>query len=197
MQKQTLVTGRTSIVKMLVLAATLLPAAPGAAVAKPTASTSKFAVVDMQNVILNVNEGKSAREGLEKEIKAKEKELLKQKAELDKMNQEWKSQAALLSEDARMKKQQEFQEKFMNLRNQEMEFQGEIKKKEQAATQKIAVNVTKIVNKLAEDRGYEMVFETSSSGLLYLKDPADLTKEVIAAYEEQSKKDRKANTAKK
>ena len=47
------------------------------------------------------------------------------------MNQDWKTQAALLSEQAKMKKQQEFQQKFMQLRNDEMKFQQTIKKQVQ------------------------------------------------------------------
>ncbi len=148
----------------------------------------KYAVVDMQNVILNVEEGKSARANLEKEIKDKQKDLGKRKEELDKMNEEWTKQAPLLNEQARMGKQKEFQEKFMALRNDEMAFQDDIKKKEGQATQKIAIAVTKIVNDMAKAKGFDMVFETSSAGLIYLKDPTDLTKDVIKEYEVQSKK---------
>ena len=157
-------------------------------------TSARYAVVDMQSVILNVSEGKEAREKLEKEIKEKEKELTKAKEELDKMNGEWKTQAPLLSESARLKKQQEFQEKFVELRTREMDFQKEIKGKEQLATQKIAVTVTKLVNDMAKSRGYEMVFETSSAGLLYLKDPYDMTKEITDAYEAKSKKEKGAGT---
>lgn len=156
--------------------------------ASTAAFAEKYAVVDMQSVILNVEEGKSARSSLEKEIKDKQKELGKKKEELDKMNEEWTKQAPLLNEQARMSKQKEFQEKFMALRNDEMAFQDDIKRKEQQATQKIAVAVTKLVNDIAKAKGIDMVFETSSAGLIYLKDPADLTKEVIAAFEAQNKK---------
>src|SRR5690606_13065880 len=106
---------------LMALPLMLLAAAPAMAAEAP-----RFGVVDMQQVILSVEEGKQARASLENEIKAKEAELQKQKEELDKMNKEWKDQAALLSEDARMKKQQEFQEKFLALRNAEMEFQANI-----------------------------------------------------------------------
>ena len=117
-----------------------------------------------------------------------------------KLNKDWKSQAPLLSEEARLKKQQDFQEKFLNLRNQEMTFQAEIKRKEQKATQKIAMQVSDLVNTLAKERGFLMVFETNSAGLIYLRDPVDLTKEVITAYEEWSKSHKKIGdepTAKK
>ena len=157
------------------------------------AKTSKYGVVDMQKVILTVEEGKEARAKLEKEIKAKEKELLAKKSELDKMNQEWKAQAALLSEEARLNKQREFQEKFLALRNSEMEFQASIKRKEQKATQKIAVKVAKLVDKIARDKKLDAVFETNSSGLLYLDNPLDLTQTVISEYGKTPKKTAKTN----
>jgi outer membrane protein len=149
-------------------------------------AASKYGLINMQAVILNVEEGKQARARLEKEIEKKEKELADQKKELDKMNEEWKGQAALLSENARMQKQQEFQEKFLNLRNAEMTFQQEIKREEQKATQNIAVRVQKMVEKMSDELKLDMVFESNTSGLLYLKDPVDLTDKVIAAYEKES-----------
>ena len=75
----------------------------------------------------------------------------------------------------------------MSLRNDEMKFQQEIKRKEQLATQKIAVSVSKYVNELAKSRGYEMVFEANSAGLLYLKDPVDLTSEVVEKFGKKAK----------
>lgn len=157
--------------------ALILAAAPVVA-----AEGGKFGVVDMQQVILSVEEGKAARAALENEIKAKEAELQKSKEELDKMNKEWKDQAALLSEDARMKKQQEFQEKFLALRNSEMEFQANIKRKEQKATQQIAMKVAAVVDAIAKDKKLTGVFETNSAGLLYLESPVDLTQLVITEY---------------
>ncbi len=175
-----------SLTLAMTTAAILFTSEPGSAVAKPQAATSKYGVVNMQSVILNVAEGKAARSELEKAIKAKEADLKTKKAELDKLNNEWKNQAAILSEQARLQKQQEFQQKFIALRNEEMTFQKEIKRKEQTATQKIAMKVTQLVNDLAAKRGFEMVFETSSAGLVYLKNPVDLTPEVTKMYEAQS-----------
>src|SRR5690606_3549673 len=96
-----------------------------------------------------------------------------------------KSQAALLSESARLKKQQDFQERFLALRNAELTFQQEIKRKEQKATQSIAVNVARIVDNIARSKDFEAVFETNTAGLLFLKDPIDLTNDVIGEYEKK------------
>ena len=159
----------------------------GAAQIAIAVEAPKFGVVDMQSVILTVEEGKAARSDLEKQIKEKEKELQKQKEELDKMNDAWKNQASILSEEARMGKQKEFQEKFMALRNSEMEFQSEIKRKEQKATQAIAVKVAALVEKMSKEKKLTAVFETNSAGLLYLENPVDMTKEVIENYGKEAK----------
>jgi outer membrane protein len=155
-------------------------------------AAGKYGIVDMQKIIMTVNDGKAARDELQKEINAKEKELENKKKELDKMNEEWKTQSALMSEDARMSKQKEFQEKFLGLRNEEMEFQGEIKRKEQKATQKIATKVASLVDGIAKEKKLEVVFEANSAGLLYVDGPVDLTDQVITAYNKA-----KPETAKK
>ena len=160
----------------------------GGALAK--GSAVRIGVLDMQKIILSVDEGKNARDELAKEIKAKESEFKKQKKELDALNRSWKKEAAMLSEQARLRKQQEFQQKFMALRSAEMEFQGNIKKKEAQVTQKIAFKVAKIVDTMAKEQNIDTVFERNSSGLMYVKGPIDLTDKVIAKYG-------KANSSKK
>ncbi len=147
----------------------------------------RFGVVNMQQVILAVGEGKQARLKLEREIKAKEKLLKQSREELEKLNKELQAQAALLSETAKFKKQQKFQEKFLGLRNAEMEFQVDIKRKEQQATQKIASKVAKLVEKFARELQLTAVFETNSAGLLYLRNPVNLTQQVIKMYDEKFK----------
>ena len=152
-----------------------------------TESSLRFGIFDMQKLILTVEDGKEARGALEKEIKTKEDEFRKKKEELDKLNKDWKDQAPLLSEDARMKKQQDFQEKFVELRNTEMAFQQQIKQKESQATQRIAVKAQSLVDGLARERNLEAVFEVNSSGLLYVKNPVDLTSQIIEKYNKVAK----------
>ena len=66
--------------------------AVGSAVAQ-TKTTKKYAVVDMQSIIMNVAEGKEAKSKLEAEIKEKEGKLAEQKKELEEINKNWQQQA--------------------------------------------------------------------------------------------------------
>ena len=176
---------RISFLFFSVLCTSLLAAQQ---VQKKQKQQQRFGVVDMQQVILTVEEGKQARLKLEQEIKAKEKLLKQSREELEKLNKELQAQAALLSETAKLKKQQKFQEKFLSLRNAEMEFQVDIKRKEQQATKEIASKVAGLVEKVARELKLAAVFETSSAGLLYVRSPVNLTEQVIKMYDKKFKK---------
>ncbi len=162
--------------------------APQLEVGAPKAASGlSFGVLDMQRVILNVAEGQSARKKLEEEIRAKEKEFLEKKKELDQLNQEWQNQSSLLTEEAKLRKQQDFQKKFVELRNAEGKFQADIKQRENEETQKIAMKAAKIAEQFAKEKDLFGVFEANSSGLIYLKNPVDLTASVVAEYDKQNK----------
>ena len=161
-----------------------------------SAFASKSGIVNMQEVILTVKEGKAERSKLEKEIQKKQGEFAKRKTELDEMNKKWQANAALMNEEAKMKEQQKFQQKFMTLRNDEMNFQQEMKRKEQKATQKIASKVVQIVEGIAKTENFDAVYELSSSGLLYLKDPIDITAQVIKKFDAGDVAKKKVNNSK-
>ena len=154
------------------------------AYAKKTASET-YGIINMQKVILTVKEGIQARKQLEQEFKKKQEDLVKQKKELDELNKQWQGQASLLSEKAKLEKQQEFQGKFMAFRNSEMQFQNELKQKEAQATQKIASKAALMTEGLAKKQGLKVVFESNSAGLIYLEKPVDMTEELIKAYDKK------------
>jgi outer membrane protein len=165
---------------LLTSALILLFASPLMALESPA---PKHGVINMQEIILNVADGKAARASLEKEIKEKEAYFLKQKQELDRLNEEWEKQSKLLSEEAKIEKQKEFQKKFMTQRNAEGEFQQQIKQKEMEATQKIAMKAAKIADELMNKNNLEIVYEANQAGIVAIRNAKDLTKEAIALYD--------------
>ena len=108
--------------------------------------------------------------------------MQKEKKALENMDKEFKEKMALLSNEAKQKKFVAFQKRLQELQKKEMEFASSIKQREQQATQKIAAKVSVLVNKVAEEKNLTAVFEATSSGLMYVNDPIDLTAEVIEVY---------------
>src|SRR4051812_9667460 len=72
----------------------------------------RVAIVDVQAAILQTNEGKAAREKLEKEVAQKRQDLLNQQNNLKKLQEEFQAQQSILSEGDKQSKQKEFQTKL-------------------------------------------------------------------------------------
>ena len=108
--------------------------------------------------------------------------MKKEKKALENIDNEFKEKMALLSNETKQKKFVAFQKRLQELQKKEMEFASSIKQREQQATQKIAAKVSVLVNKVAEEKNLTAVFEATSSGLMYVNDPIDLTAEVIEVY---------------
>ncbi|WII72024.1 OmpH family outer membrane protein [Bdellovibrio sp. 22V] len=145
---------------------------------------AKVGYVDMQKAIQSTSAGKKAKAELEGEFNKKKKELEKKEADLKKMGEDLEKKKSVLSEDALNKKQAEFQEEMLKYRDVVGKSQVEIQKKERELTAPILDKMKKVIAKLAKDKGYTMVIENSQM-VLYATPDADLTQEVIAAFEKE------------
>ncbi len=154
-----------------------------ATVQAQAANALTIGMIDVQKIILTSAEGKSARATLEKEVKQKEKELTDLEKGLETMAQDIQGKAALMSPEARAAKQKEFQTKISALQQKKMQFNVEVKRKEQEATQKIARKVALVAEGIAKAKKIDLIFESNSAGLMYAKTSVDLTDEVLKLYD--------------
>lgn len=145
---------------------------------------AKVGYVDMQKAIQSTSAGKKAKSELETEFNKKKKELEKKEADLKKMGEDIEKKKSVLSEEALNKKQGEFQEEMLKYRDVVGKSQVEIQKKERELTAPILEKMKKVIAKLAKDKGYTMVIENSQM-VLYATPDADLTQEVISAFEKE------------
>lgn len=148
------------------------------------AADAKVGYVDMQKAIQSTSAGKKAKSELEGEFNKKKKELEKKEADLKKMGEDLEKKKSVLSEEALGKKQAEFQEEMLRYRDVVGKSQLEIQKKERELTAPILDKMKKVIAKLAKDKGYTMVIENSQM-VLYATPDADLTEQVIKAYESE------------
>jgi outer membrane protein len=138
----------------------------------------------MQKAIQTTSAGKKAKAELEGEFNKKKKELEKKEADLKKMGEDLEKKKSVLSEEALGKKQAEFQAEMMNYREIVGKSQLDIQKKERDLTAPILEKMRKVIANLAKEKGYTMVIENSQM-VLYATPDADMTEEVIKAYEKQ------------
>jgi outer membrane protein len=154
--------------------------APGAAVG---ASTPRIAFIDVQRVLARSAAGVAAREQLEREKATMQKEMDVKRQELEKIRDELEKKGALMSADARRERQEQFDRKRRDAARAADDFQKELEKKEQMLLQKVLQEVSGIIERVGKERGYHLIVEKRGATVLYASAEADLTDEIIRAYD--------------
>jgi outer membrane protein len=101
--------------------------------------------------------GAAAREQLEKDKAAMQRQLDGQKTELEKMRDELEKKGQLLSVDARREKQEAMERKVRDVRRLVDDLQAQLQKKEDALLQKVLQDVAGLIQRLGKDRGFAVV----------------------------------------
>ena len=131
-------------------------------------SNGRVAIVDVQRILARSVAGAAAREQLEKDKAAMQRQLDGQKTELE--------------------KQDAMERKVRDVRRLVDDLQAQLQKKEDALLQKVLQDVAGLIQRLGKDRGFAIVLERQRAGVLYNSNDSDLTDEVLKAYDDQTKK---------
>jgi outer membrane protein len=166
-------------------AITALAQAP-APVAPGSAAASRVAFVDVQRVLARSAAGVAAREQLEREKAAMQKEMEGKRQELEKLREEIEKKGSLMTADARRDKQDQFERKRRDAARTADDFQKELEKKEQGLLQKVLQDVSGVVERVGKQRGLYLVVERRGATVLYAAPEADLTDEIIRAYDQEA-----------
>lgn len=152
-------------------------------VGSANAADSKVGYVDMQKAVQATAAGKKAKTDLEGEFNKRKKDLDKKKADIEKMGQDLEKKKGVLSEEVLSKKQMELQEEMMKFQKVVAENQMEIQKKEKDLTTPILEKMKKTIEKVAQEKGFTIVLERTEQNVLFAQKEADLTEDVIKAFE--------------
>jgi outer membrane protein len=165
------------------------PAAPAPArpaTAAAPVSTNKIGFIDLQRVLARSSSGVAAREQLEKEKGAMQREMDGKRQELEKLRDELEKKAALMTADARREKQDAFERKRRDFTRLADDYQKELEKKEQGLLQRVLQDISGVIEKFGKERGYFMIVERRGAGLLYAAAEADLTDDLIRAVDQET-----------
>jgi outer membrane protein len=144
--------------------------------------------VDIQRVLARSSAGVAAREQLEKEKAAMQRQVDAQRGDIEKLRDELEKKGQLLSADARKEKQEQLERKVRDARRLVDDLQGTLQKKEEALLAKVLQDVSGLIQKVSKDRGYGLVLERQRSSILYATPESDLTDDVLRAYDDETKK---------
>lgn len=162
----------------LALLATNVMAAPSA----PAASAgTKVALLNMQEAIKGVKEGKKAEDTLRKEWDDRQKKLQADGKKIQDSMEDLRKQAMVMDEKTRREKEEAIQGQIMQLREQEAKSQADFQRRDQEISKPIIEKLRTIVAVISKEKGYTLVID--GGNVIYAQDQDDITDEVIKRYD--------------
>lgn len=157
-----------------------------AALAQTPLPPARIGFIDVQRVLARSAAGVAAREQLEREKAGMQREMDTKRKELETLRDEIEKKGPLMTADARREKQDQFERKRRDAARVADDFQKELEKKEANLLQRVLQDLTGVIDKVGKDRGFYLIVEKRGATVLYAAPEADVTDEVIRAYDQQA-----------
>ncbi|MCP4356127.1 MAG: OmpH family outer membrane protein [Proteobacteria bacterium] len=146
---------------------------------------AQIAVVDSQYIFENSKLTKQANAKIKKLTKEAQEKVKTEEDALTKKQGELMAKKSVLSTDAYSKKEKELRKEILDFRKHVKKLQNELSIKNKLEMQDIAKKISVVVNKLAKEKGYEVV--VSKGILMYSNDKAEITKQVLKVLDSEDK----------
>lgn len=148
------------------------------------ASAQKYALVDMDYILRNVPAYEMANEQLNQVSQRWEKEVNQLSQEAETMYKNYQSDMVFLTDDQKKKREEAIVAKEKEVTDARYKYfgpEGELFKKRQALMKPIQDDVYNAVKAVAEEKGYQTIFDRASSQSIVFASPRiDVSNEVLA-----------------
>ena len=155
-----------------------------ALMATMAASAQKFALIDMDYILRNVPAYEMANEQLNQVSLRWEKDVNELSKEAETMYKNYQSDMVFLTDDQKKKREEEIVAKEKEVTDTRYKYfgpEGELYKKRQSLMKPIQEDVYNAVKAVAEEKGYQAIFDRASSQSIVFASPRiDVSNEVLS-----------------
>jgi len=146
----------------------------------------KIGYIDTVKIFANFKETVEAEEIYKKEVDAWKKQAEEMESELAKMREEIQSQSLMLSAEKLEEKRLLFDQKMKDYQKYMQDIfgeNGEAARRNKELTEPIVEKINGVIEKVAEELGFTMVFDSSQGVIVYADKEIDITDQIIARLE--------------
>ena len=165
---------KKAILSLLVAAIAL----PGFAQSAP----QRIAVINVQRVLLESNQGKVAREKLERLATQKQDQAKAMRSEIDNLEREISTKRLSLASDKLDEMTKQFDEKKILLQRFAQDADRELKQEEQKTLVELEKAIRPVIDQLGKEMGFALIFNKLESGLVYASEAIDITDTVLTRF---------------
>jgi outer membrane protein len=138
------------------------------------ATAQKYAFVDTEYILKNIPAYEAANEQLNQTSLKWQKEIEAIYTEVETMYQNYQTENVFLSNEMKIKKEEEIVAKEKEARQLQTRYfgpEGELSKKREALVKPIQDDIYNAIRELVEDEGYAAIFDKASGGVVLFSDP--------------------------
>jgi outer membrane protein len=159
---------RKNMKRLVIGSLLLLSTAVGAS------AQQRYGIIDSKYILEKMNDYKDAQTKLDNISKAWQEEIDNKMAEVDKMYKSYQAERAMLSDEMRKKREDEIVAKektAKDLQKQRFGYEGDLFKKRQEFIKPVQDKVFNAVQKMASQKGLDMVLDKAGGVTLFYADP--------------------------
>jgi outer membrane protein len=147
-------------------------------------SATKVGIINIQQAILQTNEGKRELEALQKKFDPTRTELQGLQKEVDDMKKQLDTQGSKMNDDAKNKLVRDIDTKQKTLQRKLEDAQQDFQSQQGEIVNRIGTKLMEVVDKYAKANGYAAIFDVSNpqSPVLWAAQSTEITKEIADAY---------------
>ncbi|HEY7678551.1 MAG TPA: OmpH family outer membrane protein [Candidatus Methylomirabilis sp.] len=160
---------------------------PAGAAEAATPESVRVGAVDMQAVILQSAKGQRAQATLKAEFESKQKDLNAREEEIRKLQADLERQKAVLSQAALREKEESIQRRIRDIRRTGEDMQRDMQKREAELVGEIQRDIMQVIVEYGKEKGYNLILERGTGAVWFVNERADLTKDIIERYNAKAK----------
>ncbi|MBS1781828.1 MAG: OmpH family outer membrane protein [Bacteroidetes bacterium] len=138
------------------------------------AQAQRYCIIDSKYILDRVPDYKSAQEKLDAMSKTWQGEIDKRMADVDKLYKSYQAERAMLSDEVRKKREDEIvgkEKDAKDLQKKYFGYEGDLFKKRQELVKPVQDRVYNAVQKMAQQKGYDIVMDKAGGVTLFYADP--------------------------
>jgi outer membrane protein len=148
-------------------------------------AAARIGIVDMQEVLIKSQKGMAIKQKLDQERAGRQKDLDARQQEVMKLQAEFEKQAPLLSDQAKREKSEVIQRKTRDAVRIAEDANRDFEKRVREAEMEVTREILGVIQEYGKDQGYTIIFERAM--VVFGAPAVDITSEVIKRYDAKQK----------
>ena len=157
----------------------------GVAASHAAAQELRIGVINLQRALNESEAGKQAKARFKDQLDRLQRDLEKQKNEVDALKDQIAKKALVMKDEERRNLEKEYQRKLREFERAYEDSQGELQLKDSELTRDLIKELQGIIQDYGRRGGYTVILEQAGGALLYATDTIDVTDAIIAEFNQK------------